>query len=191
MNRERVKEGKLPANVVLLRDAGDHLPRLESFEAKYGMRGTALVEMPAEVGIATLLRMRMVKIKDRKDLKEKASLLTRELADGSVVYVHIKGPDEFGHDGDAKGKKANIEQIDRDFFSSVAPKTGDARLAVSCDHATPCTMKRHSADPVPLLITVEGGGDGRRFNERNSLKGSLGHLAGRDVLGLAVRGTLR
>ena len=191
VNRERLREGKLPANVVLLRDAGDHLPRLESFEAKYGVRGTALVEMPAEVGIATLLRMRMVKIRDRKDLKEKASLLTRELAEGSVVYVHIKGPDEFGHDGDAKGKKANIEQIDRDFFSSVVPEIRDARLAVSCDHATPCTMKRHSADPVPLLIAEGGEGDGRRFNERNSLKGSLGHLAGRDVLGLAVRGTLR
>ena len=191
VNRERVKEGKLPANLVLLRDAGDHLPKIKSFEEKYGMRGVALVEMPAEVGIAKLLGMRMVKIKDRKDMKEKASLFSKEMADGTVVYVHIKGPDEFGHDGDAKGKKANIEYIDRDFFSSVLAEIEDMRLAVSCDHATPCTMKRHSADPVPLLITGEGKGEGRRFNERNSMAGTLGHLAGKDVMGRAVRDPFR
>jgi len=33
-----------------------------------------------------------------------------------MIYVHIKGPDEFGHDGDALGKKQNIEKIDSDFL---------------------------------------------------------------------------
>ena len=190
VNRSRVRAGKLPANVVLLRDAGDHLPRLPSFEAKYGMKGTALVEMPAEVGIARLLGMKMVPIKDRKDMKEKAMLFSSELRDGTVVYVHIKGPDEFGHDGDARGKKKNIESIDRDFFSSVAEKPDDLRLGLSCDHSTPCVLKRHSADPVPLLVTSESG-DGRRFNEPNSLLGSLGHLRGSEVLGLVVKGPVR
>ena len=183
VNRERAASGKLLANLVLLRDAGDHLPRLQSFEEKYGMKGTALVEMPAEVGIAKMIGMRMVAIKDRKDMREKASLFSSELAEGRVVYVHIKGPDEFGHDGDAKGKKENIESIDRGFFSEILPLIGDVRMAVSCDHATPCTMKMHSDDPVPLLITGEGKGDGKRFTEPNSKLGSLGHLEGRDVLG--------
>ena len=190
VNRERVRAGKLPANTVLLRDAGDHLPALESFEEKYGMKGTALVEMPAEVGIAKLLGMKMVAIKDRKDMGEKARLFSSELRDGGVVYVHIKGPDEFGHDGDAKGKKRNIESIDRDFFSSVADRIGDIRLGVSCDHSTPCVLKRHSADPVPLLITSDAG-DGLRFNEPNSLRGSLGHLRGSEVLARVVEAPLR
>ncbi len=191
VNEERVRAGKLPANLVLLRDAGDHLPKLPSFEEKYGMPGTALVEMPAEVGIAKLLKMKMVKIKDRKDNREKASLFSSELKEGTVVYVHIKGPDEFGHDGDAKGKRKNIEAIDKEFFSTVAPRIGEVRLGVSCDHATPCTLKRHSADPVPLLISSESKGDGMRFSEANSLRGSLGHLKGRDVLGTVIRGPLR
>ncbi len=190
VNAERVSAGRLPANLVLLRDAGDHLPVLPSFEEKYGMKGTALVEMPAEVGIARLLGMKMVPIKDRKDVGEKARLFSAELRDGNVVYVHIKGPDEFGHDGDAKGKKKNIELIDREFFSSVGGAVDDVRLGVSCDHATPCTLKRHSADPVPLLITSEKG-DGRRFNEPNSLLGSLGHLRGSEVLARVVGSTPR
>lgn len=191
VNIERVKKGRLPANLVLLRDAGDHIPRLPSFEEKYGVSGTALVEMPAEIGIAKLLRMKMVKIKDRRDMKEKAALFSAELREGTVVYVHIKGPDEFGHDGDAKGKKANIESIDREFFSAVLPHVGDARIGVSCDHATPCVLGRHSSDPVPLLIAPGTKGDGMRFNEPNSMVGSLGHLRGRDVLGLLVRGPVR
>ena len=184
VNRERVAAGKLPANCVLLRDAGDHLPKLRSFEEKYGYRGTALVEMPAEVGIAKLLGMKMVPIKDRRDIAEKAALFASEVRDGEVVYVHIKGPDEFGHDGDAGGKKRSIEAIDRDFFSA-AGKVDGLRLGVSCDHSTPCTIKMHSADPFPLLVTSDEG-DGRRFTEGDARRGSLGHLRGRDVLGVVL-----
>jgi 2,3-bisphosphoglycerate-independent phosphoglycerate mutase len=182
VNRERQRQGKLPANCVLLRDAGDHLPQVPSFEEKYGMKGTALVEMPAEVGIAKILQMKMVKVKDRRDMKEKASLFSSELRDGTVVYVHIKGPDEYGHDGDANGKRRNIESIDRDFFSQVADRVGDTRVGVSCDHATPCTIKMHSADPVPLMVTTESKGDSLRFTERNARRGSLGMMMGRDVM---------
>jgi 2,3-bisphosphoglycerate-independent phosphoglycerate mutase len=191
VNRERIRLGKLPANMVLLRDAGDHLPRLISFEEKYDMKGTALVEMPAEVGIAKLLGMKMVPIKDRKDIKEKATLFSSELREGTVVYVHIKGPDEFGHDGDARGKTKNIESIDKEFFAATLGLLDDIRLAVSCDHATPCIMKRHSADPVPLLITSESRGDGRRFNEASSKLGSLGHRRGSEVLNLVINGVFR
>ena len=191
VNRARVGAGRLPANLVLLRDAGDHLPRLPSFEEKYGLKGTALVEMPAEVGIARLLGMKMVAIRDRRDVSEKARLFLSELQDGTVVYVHIKGPDEFGHDGDAKGKKKSIESIDRDFFSPVEKSMDGLRLGVSCDHATPCVLKRHSADPVPLLIRSGSNGEGKRFTEPNSRLGSLGGLRGKDVLGLLVRGPFR
>jgi len=188
VNTERVRQAKLPANMVLLRDAGDHLPNLTPFEERYGMKGTALVEMPAEIGIAKLLGMKMVTVKDRKDMAEKAALFSSELREGRIVYVHIKGPDEFGHDGDARGKKKNIESIDSEFFSAALARLGEVRLAVSCDHATPCTLKRHSPDTVPLLVTSETGGDGRRFTEAGSRKGSLGHLKGSDVLDLVVRG---
>ncbi|MDV3293995.1 MAG: alkaline phosphatase family protein [Nitrososphaerales archaeon] len=182
VNRERVSEGRLPANCVLLRDAGDHLPRVASFGERYGVKGTAIVEMPAEVGIAKLLGMKMVSAQDRNDMKAKAALFGRELRDGTVVYVHIKGPDEFGHDGDVVGKKKCIEAIDREFFSVAAEKLEGEQLGVSCDHATPCTIKMHASDPVPLLITTDRRPDRLRFTERNAREGSLGSMRGRDVL---------
>ncbi len=189
VNESRVKDGRLPANCVLLRDPGDHLPDVPSFSQMYGMNGTALVEMPAEVGIARLIGMKMVKVRDRHDLKEKARLFSSELKDGTVVYVHLKGPDEFGHDGDAVGKKRSIESIDREFFSEVVAKLEGTTVGVSCDHATPCTIKMHSADPVPLMVTTRGKGDSMRFTEANSSKGSMGLMMGRDVLRSVLSGT--
>jgi 2,3-bisphosphoglycerate-independent phosphoglycerate mutase len=187
VNRQRLRLGKLPANYLLLRDAGDHLPKVKSFEERHGTSGTALVELPAEVGIAKLLGMKMISVGNTKDLKEKSKLFTQEVRNEGVVYAHIKGPDEFGHDGDAVGKKKNIESIDRDFFDTVAGLPRDVRVGVSCDHATPCTIKMHGSDPVPLLATTDSRGDALRFTERGAKKGSLGEFRGAEVLDLLLR----
>lgn len=186
VNQERKRNGKKEANMLLFRDAGSFIPKLPSFEEKHHYKGVALVEMPAEVGIALLLDMKMVRVDDPADLAGKAKLFAREMKDGTVVYAHIKGPDEFGHDGDAVGKRKNIETIDREFFSAVSemPRDG-ATLAVSCDHATPCVLKMHSADPVPLLVTGERtAADEKscRFTEKDAKRGSIGMLTGRAVL---------
>jgi len=186
VNQERRRGGKKAANMLLFRDSGSFIPKLPSFEEKHHYKGVALVEMPAEVGIAILLKMRMVKAGDPADLVGKAKLFKREMKEGTVVYAHIKGPDEFGHDGDAPGKKANIETIDKEFFGPVSETLADAAtLAVSCDHATPCILKMHSADPVPLLITgkkAEGEKGSCRFTEKDAKRGSIGTLSGRAVL---------
>ncbi len=187
VNDQRRREGKKPANLLLLRDASDHLPSVVSFKEKYGVNGVALVEMPAEVGIARLLGMKEVLLKDHKDLARKAEFFKRELVEGTVVYAHIKGPDEYGHDGDAVGKKSNIETIDRAFFGAIAEKATDARMAVSCDHATPCVLKSHSSDPVPLMITTDDRDtDCCRFTEGDAKRGSLGTLKGAEVLSRAL-----
>jgi 2,3-bisphosphoglycerate-independent phosphoglycerate mutase len=183
VNGQRRRRGKMPANLLLLRDAGDHLPQVTPFREKYGVKGVALVEMPAEVGIARLLGMKEVALSDHRDLARKAELFSRELADGTMVYAHIKGPDEFGHDGDAPGKKRNIELIDRVFFGGISGETADVRMGISCDHSTPCVLKMHSSDPVPLMITSDDRDkDCCRFTERDAARGSLGTMRGFRVL---------
>ncbi len=186
VNQERRRVGKKAANMLLFRDAGSSIPKLPSFEEKHHYRGVALVEMPAEVGIAMLLKMTMVKVDDPADLAGKAKLFKREAREGTVVYAHIKGPDEFGHDGDAPGKRKNIETIDKEFFGAIREMPADGTtLAVSCDHATPCVLKMHSADPVPLLVTgkrTAKDASSCRFTERDAKLGSMGTLAGRTVL---------
>jgi 2,3-bisphosphoglycerate-independent phosphoglycerate mutase len=51
-------------------------------------------------------------------------------------------------------------------------------FCVTADHSTPCKLKAHSDDPVPVLISgnqIKGNGLSK-FSERECAKGSLGVL---------------
>src|SRR5579875_1734504 len=119
-----------------------------------------------------------------------AESAAREYRRHGGLYIHLKGPDEPGHDRDPAGKKAVIEVIDRAFFGTLLQGVSleDALVAVTADHATPSTLGRHSDDPVPLLVAGAGvPADGVRvFSEAACAEGSLGTLRGVDVLPLLV-----
>ena len=65
----------------------------------------------------------------------------------------------------------------------------DTVFAITADHSTPCELKAHSADPVPLLISTDKiSPDGLdSFGEENAKKGSLGKLTGPDLMGLFMK----
>lgn len=186
INRGRVAGGRMPGNIVLLRDAGNRIPRLKPLAEKFNMKFVSLVDMPVEKGISKMLGVTQADAGAKEDYVGKASNVLRLLREFDAVYIHIKGPDEPGHDGDARLKKRVIEDIDRGFFKPLVEKTSADRvaIAVSADHSTPCQMKGHSADPVPLLVA--GGRvrkDGTcRFTEKDASRGSLGTLMGAEVL---------
>ena len=102
------------------------------------------------------------------------------------LYVHIKGPDIPGHDGDGDKKLACIEAIDRYFFGTLLPELDLAGvvMAVTADHATPAVLKAHSDDPVPLMILGGGitGGEIETYCERTCATGSLGEMVGTQLL---------
>lgn len=195
INLKRVKEGKPPANAILLRDAGSRIPRFENIKEKYGREFACIVEMPVERGIALLCGMDVVSFNHSEDQKDgyvkKAELVSELIEFYDVVYVHIKGPDEPAHDGDCEGKVKSIELIDEYFFGNLKVNLSDIVMVVSSDHATPCSLKSHSDDPVPIIIS--GGGiksDGTEaFGERFCAKGSLGIMNGQEVLSKALHFT--
>ena len=192
VNKARVAAGKKPMNCILARDSGNRFPSVEPINEKYGMRIGCIVEMPVEVGISKVLGMKMFEAGSLDDYELKAEVAANNLSKVDAIYVHIKGPDEFGHDGDARGKKKNLEDIDRRFFGTLLKNlTGvrDPTIVVSGDHSTPCIKKAHSDDPVPLLVsgkTVKQDGSAR-FTEKYAKQGSLGLLRGVDVLSTAIR----
>ncbi len=190
VNLSREKSGKKPANVILLRDAGNSLPRLKRLDEKYGLKFACLLDMPVERGIARLTGMVEVEAGGIKDYEIKAKRTAELLKSYDCVYVHIKGPDEPGHDGDAILKKKVIEDIDSRFFRTLINliSLDDVIIAISADHSTPCQIKNHSADPVPLLISgISKAKDGTcRFTEKEASKGSLKTLKGAEVLPLIV-----
>jgi len=185
VNEKRVNQGKLKANVILTRDAGHLLPKFFNINEKYGVRFACLADMPVERGIAKLAGMHMVDLnppsKDiKKDCAHRVEKLLQVLPYHDCFYMHIKGPDEPGHDGNPHIKAELIASIDKHLFGNLLSriKMKDYIICVTADHSTPCKLKTHSDDPVPLLITgnkIEGDGV-LKFSERDCRKGSLGVL---------------
>ncbi len=185
VNLERRRRGLLPANAVLLRDAGDSLPPAEPFAERFGLDGASIVEMVVERGIARALGLRDYPVdvegKPRGELlAEEASLALKALESHGFVYVHLKGPDEPGHDGDFEGKVRAIEDIDRFFFSRILDGLPEGVVVVvTSDHATPWNIKAHSSDPVPLMVSWRGAPKGPgRYSESLCSNGGLGAIEG-------------
>lgn len=186
VNRRREEEGKLPANILLMRDAGNYLPELPTMYEKYGLSFSMIADMPVELGIGRIAGMNVLKSKGVNDYSDKVRKVKDELRSHDALYIHIKGPDEPGHDGKAGLKVKVIEEIDDEFFKPVIEEIWDGNMmvVVSADHATPCTLKAHSDDPVPVIYSAKWiKGDGTaRFTEREASKGMIGMMMGIDVL---------
>jgi 2,3-bisphosphoglycerate-independent phosphoglycerate mutase len=189
VNAERRRNGRLPANLVLTRDGGDHVPKLQPIRERFGPAWGCFVEMPVERGIAMLLGMAPVdapRLAAEADYARWAALAAEALDGFDALYVHIKGPDVPAHDGRAEDKRDVIEVIDRAFFGEVLPMIDRSRtiVAVTADHSTSCLRKAHTAEPVPLLVSggpVQPDGS-TSFGERVCAAGSLGQLRGVDIV---------
>lgn len=185
INRNRSAKRKLEANIVLTRDAGHLLPKFFNINRKYGLKFVSLTDMPVERGISKLTGMEMVDLPPpsenlRRDSEIRVDKLLEVLPFYDCFYIHIKGPDEPGHDGNFELKARLISIIDDYFLGKLLDKVDLEKIiiCVTSDHSTPCKIKTHSDDPVPVVISGNKiHSDGvEKFSEKTCRKGSLGVL---------------
>ena len=185
VNVKRAAEGKLKANVVLTRDAGHLLPKFFNINKRYHVDFAALVDMHAERGIAQLAGMDSMLLPQpsgslKKDCEARVKALLDVLPEHDCFYIHLKGPDEPGHDGNCTLKKQIISAIDKYFFGPLIKQISleENLICITADHATPCSLKVHSDTPVPVLISGDEVDDGKtcKFSEKECAMGSLGVL---------------
>jgi len=190
-NKIRKEKGRKLLNSILLRDAGNRFPDVIPINDLHAMKFSCIVDMPVEIGISNVLKMKTFSAGGLTDYEEKARVAAKAMETQNAIYVHIKGPDEFGHDGDAIGKMKNIEDIDKRFFGTLLDNidTGKVSIVISGDHSTPCINRGHSDDPVPVLVSGDSvKKDGTvRFTEDEAKKGKIGLLAGADVIKTALK----
>ena len=186
INKRRQSENKKQLSCILLRDAGNRYPDVIPINKKYDMNFSCIVDMPVEIGISEVLKMKAFEAGGLTDYEEKAKMAAKAMETQNAIYVHLKGPDEFGHDGDAIGKMKNIEEIDQRFFKTLVENIDSSKVAIiiSADHSTPCINKGHSDDPVPILVSgdfIKKDGT-TRMTEQQAKKGSIGLLQGAEVV---------
>ncbi len=190
INKKRQEQNKKQLSCILLRDAGNKYPDVIPINEKYAMKFSCIVDMPVELGISEVLKMKAYEAGGLTDYEEKARVAANAMKTQNAIYVHLKGPDEFGHDGDAVGKTKNIEEIDQRFFKTLIENIDASKVAIiiSADHSTPCINKGHSDDPVPVLVSgdfIKNDGT-TRMTEEQAKKGSIGLLQGAEVVPKAL-----
>ena len=190
VNKKRNESNKKLLNSIILRDAGNRYPHTQPINELYSMKFSCIVDMPVELGISEVLKMKAFKAGGLADYEEKAKVAAQSMETQNAIYVHLKGPDEFGHDGDAIGKMKNIEEIDKRFFGTLLNNIDSSKIAIviSADHSTPCINKGHSDDPVPLLVSGDFIKKDKtsRFTEIEAKKGSIGLIECAEVVTSAL-----
>ena len=177
--------GQSPANMVLIRGFGRY-PGLPSMQEVYGLDPVGLAGYPMYRGIARAVGMDTPDCGARIDAQ--LDLLAERWHAGSedFYYVHSKGTDSAGEDGDFDRKVALLEEIDGHLprLLDLEPEV----LVVTGDHSTPSRLGRHSWHPVPAVILSDAGFSvaGTRMSERGCAAGSLGRIPSTELMALVL-----
>ena len=186
VNKKRRKERLLEANYILLRGASK-LTHFEPFEKKYKLKACCIAGAGLYKGIAKVLGMDVLQVKGatgtaNTDINAKFIAAKKALAKYDFVFVHIKYADNYAEDGNVFGKLKFIEKIDDALIHLIGIK--DTLIVITADHSTPCKLKAHSGDPVPIVMFGEGVRTDKvkEFNERSCMQGGLGRIKGKDLM---------
>jgi len=196
INQERRRKGLMPANYLLVRGAGIEIPNLRIYK-----KWLSPAYMPLEIGFSKLCGMdtysfeypelRKIDVYEnlydglKRACKFAVKMLKKNKDKDDYAYIHIKETDVPGHDNKPLEKKMMIEEIDKILFKFLRKfaSPNEIKVVVTGDHSTPCKLKTHSADPVPVLFFRTGAvPHEKKFCEKNARRGSLGRIMGNELL---------
>jgi len=180
--------GHHPANMVLLRGFSGR-PELPTVREMYKLKSAAISGYPMYRGLARLVGMEV--IETGPSVREEFLTLKQNYGSYDFFFVHVKGADAAGEDGDFERKVRVIEEVDDSMplITSVNPDV----VVVTGDHSTPARLKGHSWHPVPVLLygrycrpdRVKG------FSESAAVSGGLGRIAATSIMPLAMANALK
>jgi 2,3-bisphosphoglycerate-independent phosphoglycerate mutase len=195
INKERAANGLPPVNFLLIKWCG-RKRFLPPFEKQNGLKAASVSTGLMYKGLAAELGMDWIGTKYlpdwRDDLVSRLKLAEKALDDGyEFIHVHTKGPDEAAHKKDPALKRDVISSLDEGlgylFDSSLI--SDDNLIIITGDHGTPSGTKLlHSGEPVPLLMLgrYTYADDVKVFDEKSCVYGSLGRIAGKEMMPMVL-----
>ncbi len=155
----------------------------------YKLKPAAIASYPMYRGLATLVGMEV--LETGTTIEAEFKTLQENYAKYDFFFLHIKGTDSAGEDGDFDRKVRVIEQVD-----SVLPSLDSLEtdvIVVTGDHSTPAILKGHSWHPVPTLLYSKWCRPDRvtEFSESACLSGGLGRFPATQIMSLAMANALK
>jgi 2,3-bisphosphoglycerate-independent phosphoglycerate mutase len=145
-------------------------PTLPRFDETFGVAGRMSSAVDLVQGLGVLSGIDIVDVPGASagfdnDYVAQRDACLRSLDDRDFFLLHVEATDEAGHQGLVDVKVDALERWDREIIGPIVDAL-DARgeryrLLLLPDHATPCAIKTHTADPVPYLLfdsAVDGPG---------------------------------
>ncbi|MCR4874993.1 MAG: cofactor-independent phosphoglycerate mutase [Clostridia bacterium] len=193
INKERVKNGKNPANSIWLWGEGTK-PQLESFTSKWGIKGSVISAVDLLKGIGIGAKMEVIEVEGACGTYEtnfagKAKAAIDSLKRNDYVYIHMEAPDECGHQGDLEHKILSIEKIDsivvKYIVEELSKQSEPFSILVAPDHPTPIALKTHVSDPVPYIIyrsNKELDNKAKTYNEQTAKDSGIYYASSEELI---------
>jgi len=177
-----------PANMALLRGFSRQ-PHFPTMGEIYKLKPVAIASYPMYRGLAKLVGMEV--LETGATIEDEFATLKQNYTNYDFFFLHIKGADSAGEDGDFDRKVRVIEQVD-----TALPKLMNLKpdvIVVTGDHSTPATLGGHSWHPVPLLLHSRWCRRDKisQFSESACVLGGLGRFPATHIMPLAMANALK
>jgi 2,3-bisphosphoglycerate-independent phosphoglycerate mutase len=178
-NGRRRKAGKLEANGVICRGAGE-IFELDNLLHYLNLKAALITGDCTIAGLGRLLKHTVYSspaftaLADT-DIEAKIQAGLSALDNHEIAFVHLKGPDICSHDFNPIGKKDFLERFDLALGDILKQ---DLVIGITGDHSTDSAQGEHCGDPVPSLIASPRGRRDlcREFGETGCCRGALGRI---------------
>jgi 2,3-bisphosphoglycerate-independent phosphoglycerate mutase len=196
INLVRIDLKENPANMIWLWGQGRR-PAMPSFATAYGVEGSVISAVDLIKGLGRILGLEVINVPGATgyydtDYAGKAKAALQSLENKDFVFVHVEAPDEAGHNGDLREKITAIERFDASVVGTILEaykRRQDFRILVLPDHATPISLRTHTADAVPFGIFGQGivAGGFTNYSERQAQGSDLYFEKGHELMGYFIK----
>ncbi|MDI6781667.1 MAG: cofactor-independent phosphoglycerate mutase [bacterium] len=161
INRQRMQQGKKPANMIWLWGYGKPI-KMPTIQQRFNLSGGVISAVDLIRGIGKCAGLRSIDVPGITGYYDtnytgKAEYALDVLKNDDFVFIHVEAPDEASHNGDMAAKIKAIEDIDTKVLGTILQDIPDnTRILLLPDHETPLSTRTHASGPVPFAMWGAG-----------------------------------